>query len=90
MSKYTGGPAHPVTVAPSAQGRAVGEKEQVFTGLTVRDYFAVKFAAEHYAKTSQYHVIAGRPPELTTQNPSQLAEQAYLFADAMLAERSKP
>lgn len=53
--------------------------EVIQHGMTLRDYFAAM----------AMHVLfighRGNPPE-----PEQVAEDAYVIADAMLAERSKP
>ena len=47
-------------------------------GMALRDYFATSVIAGLYASHG------GNPPE-----PEQMAEDAYLIADAMLKERSK-
>lgn len=48
------------------------------TGMTLRDYFAAK-AMQSYVQLNETGII----------QPSEIAEYAYSYADAMLAERSK-
>jgi len=64
--KSTGGPAFPIQVA----------EHNVYTGMTLRDYFAAKAMTGMLAASENY----------TTY---ELCEYAYAVADAMLKERLK-
>jgi hypothetical protein len=82
-AKPTGGPAFPVVIEPTAQGRASGEKPQVCTGLTIRDSFAI--AALQGALSG----ALADGSHLGEESPRQFAEMAYKIADAMMTERAK-
>ncbi len=73
MNKYgDGGPAFP------SHGSMMGEACD--QGMTLRDYFAARFAQT---------LLAADFPHYVSQ-PAILARDAMTLADAMLAERSKP
>jgi len=59
------------------------------TGMSLRDYFAAKFA-DAIHRSTMYSITApdtGR--HCYTQPAAQTAQQAYELADAMIAERAK-
>lgn len=68
----TGGPAFPL----HSEVRPGLDTEWV--GMTLRDYFAAK---------ALQALVLNKPPHLTDEPPSSWAEDAYDFADAMLAVR---
>lgn len=70
-----GGPAFPVPLNPgeSYQSHALCD------GMTLRDYFA--------AKAMQGLITSRHPGHHGQDGPAQLAYDAYLIADAMLAAR---
>lgn len=75
MSKNDGGPAFPI---PGLQD------DQDFNGMTLRDYFAAK------ALTALISVVLTDGAETHDGQPvseETMAEQAYCFADAMIAAR---
>lgn len=84
--KNDGGPAFPITGtvdSPIVQGfRDAPRKLRLNGGMTLRDYFA---AAALQSLITMMALPAG---EIAKQRLP-LAEDAYLLADAMLAERSK-
>jgi hypothetical protein len=49
-------------------------------GMTLRDYFAAK----------AMQGFAAQPKSLSHWTAKEIAEDAYAFSDAMLAERDKP
>jgi hypothetical protein len=65
----TGGPAFPINANESAD-------RCIYTGITVRDYFAAKYLEGYMAN-----------PELGFPKRADAAREAYLMADAMLKER---
>lgn len=84
--KTDGGPAFPVSQEES-RGKVAG----IYGGMTLRDYFAVKAMHALFSnptvksinkKTGEFVV------EPDKKAPS-IAKDAYLIADAMLAEREK-
>lgn len=79
MSRNDGGPAYPLTwMQRTDQGR--GERVEHRTpGMTLRDYFAAK----------AMQAIVSTVPHLATVAPGDVAEEAYQFADALIAERAK-
>lgn len=81
MNKETGGPAFPFDqLNPhSEQGRALDWQSE---GMTLRDYFAARAMAAFAAD-------AKRGPDTVYMNYGIAAREAYLIADAMLAERAK-
>ncbi len=72
----TGGPAFPTKNYQSVVPVSTGYSE----GISVRDYFA--------AKAMQGLIEATVGPE-TVWTPDELAESAYILADAMLSQREK-
>lgn len=76
MNKYSGGPAFPI---PGEVFYLGGDrfKEQAFSGMTLRDYFAA-MAMQGILSDHNYDHPAKK-----------LAELAYKVADAMLEEREK-
>lgn len=87
--KNDGGPAFPhslVDFQPMTGEQVVREQ---FVGMTLRDYFAAKFAA-HICAGEAARMVASRDKNYDETNWEQIvASNAYNFADAMLAERSK-
>lgn len=75
MSRPDGGPAFP---QPDVSSANPAERPW---GMTLRDYFAAK-ALAGLLKVNAPHEIG--------QMRETYAAEAYLIADAMLAERSKP
>lgn len=77
MGKDNGGPAFPVSET------VIDDKQfqPDFQGMTLRDYFAAKVASG-LATHSSYGSI-------TEDSAGYMAEEAYMIADAMIAERSK-
>ena len=81
MSKDNGGPAFPQQEARNANGDVY---LYAAWGMTLRDYFAAKAMAamaQGITSMDQHGIICNRP--------SDIAEIAYTYADAMLAERAK-
>ena len=78
MSKDTGGPAFPAL--HSIDGNWVKEPLPQFSGMTLRDYFAAK---------AMQGILCGRNPSDVATVCMAYATHAYLYADAMLAERAK-
>lgn len=74
MSKDTGGPAFPQSIAEIQGGAAVSHDFQDGVGMTLRDFFAAM-------------AMAGQANYQGT-HPKQI-QDAYAIADAMLAERQK-
>lgn len=74
MSTNTDGPAFPCDLTMYDQ-----EIVKQFQGMTLRDYFA--------AKAMQGMFASGNVPRDLTND--ELAEEAYLFADAMLKAREQ-
>ena len=54
-------------------------KKQIYTGMNLRDYFALE----------ALHGILQATPHNAVVDPTKLAGQTYLIADAMLDERQK-
>lgn len=97
MSANTGGPAFPCEIPLGVQAKAHGVPAFV-TGITVRDFFAAKFAAAQCTKTSADYIYMNTKyaPELPPDHPEygetvaqRIARNAYELADAMIMERSK-
>lgn len=81
-----GGPAFPHVhglPVPEADAPFIEKREVVYHGLTLRDYFAAAALQGLLAYGAQ--TLDENIPEETA-----LTKDAYLFADAMLAEREKP
>ncbi len=79
MSARDGGPAFP-TATQVEQNQATGETtlhQYLSDGMTLRDYFAAKALQGHISNTGFEH-----PANIDAKN-------AYIWADAMLAEREK-
>lgn len=87
MATGNGGPAYPVRLENWSTEEKDGFDNDVvkpnsflhYPGMTLRDYFATKAMA----------AIVSTVPHLATVAPGDVAEEAYQFADAMLAERAK-
>lgn len=89
-AKPDGGPAFPTTLGISEYGGAIPHKdvigntmwEETSSGMTLRDYFAVKAMAAIVCPedAGTVAIIAWERTAMT----------AYALADAMLAERIKP
>jgi hypothetical protein len=78
--KRDGGPAFPLTVVMEFDVRTGAPlKNEVYTGMSLRDHFAGQTLAGHFAAN-----IRG------FQDMQAVAQHCYLMADAMLAERDKP
>jgi hypothetical protein len=82
MTKETGGSAFPVPQAESVHCR--GEIVQYAeSGMTLRDWFAaMALQGMLSGKPAPYGVMLSEHPNV--------ADTAYKFADAMIAERNKP
>ena len=76
--KEDGGPAYPVIGAPGAS--------QDYQGMTLRDYFAGEALAGMLAN-KRFHIFGDDGDTLADE---QAAQNAYDFADAMIAERAIP
>jgi len=88
MSKDNGGPAFPVVGAPGAP--------EDYPGMTLRDHFAenaplhdLKFESAQAAAEFSGLPIPTNTDELVAVAMSCAAKAAYIYADAMLAERAK-
>lgn len=55
------------------------QKKNIYTGMNLRDYFALE-AMNGILQATPYNAIV---------DPTKLAGQSYLIADAMLDERAK-
>ena len=75
IGRYTGGPAFPVK-----------DDRDHFNGMTLRDYFAAK-ALEGLISKMAFELHADH--EKAKEVHHCLAQSAYSYADAMLAEREK-
>lgn len=73
MSKNTGGQAFPV---------AGSDHNYAVDGMTLRDYFAAKALQ---GRLASYPADAAHP--VAAENTAQVAQQAYMMADAMLKAR---
>ena len=76
MSADNGGPAF-----PKAGIDPWGKAHSVHTGMSLRDYFAAK-AMQGMLSRQEAPSCGGKA--------GNIAEMAYIHADAMLAEREKP
>jgi len=65
---------------PTDSERQVGPSTYHFTGMTLRDYFATR---------AHSSLLAANLIDELGCSPSELAHDAYLHADEMLAEREK-
>lgn len=61
----------------------------VNTGMTLRDYFAAKFAVSYFDATSNLIINSDGSRHMNSSDPADIANVAYNLADAMLAERAK-
>lgn len=77
--KEHGGPAFPTHRLQWDYGSEDRELATKHSGMTLRDYFA--------AKAMQGLITTRHPHHHGVDGPRQLAEDAYLIADAMLTER---
>lgn len=77
--KNDGGPAFPLSYTQQ-YGKDEGRQE-VYGGMTLRDYFAGQALNGFLACTQQGEKI---------RDFSKVAQEMYLLADAMIAEREKP
>lgn len=84
MIKDTGGPAFPV--AEQYDERAGGYVSRASDGMTLRDYFAAKAMGGLF----DFWVAVNAKTSINDPDAKIIAEMAYEYADAMLAERSKP
>lgn len=75
-----GGQAFPMTY--EAKGGPDAGAQWIFHGMTLRDYFA----AAALQGMASYRLVNGQGREVP---PAAIASQAYVIADAMLAERAK-
>lgn len=98
MSKENGGPAFPQPIANAGKGAGLVSADEMFVGgMTLRDYFAAKApeCPSNYL-TTQRGIDHGRNPYNEAHRPPLrsdlqiIAEWNFAYADAMLAERSKP
>lgn len=76
-----GGPAFPVIYDEYNEATRV-----VFKGITVRDYFAAQALAGMTAGITRFRDDAA---DIIVNRPQDISEIAYVYADAMLAERAK-
>lgn len=87
MSKENGGPAFPCHTNPRP-----GTLMNAPQGMTLRDYFAAKFAAAQAVATSADNGFIN-PGHFDSRNEKtaaqMIAEISYELADAMLLERAK-
>jgi hypothetical protein len=81
MTNKTGGPAFPVL----GGGFSKMLDGDAMVGMTLRDYFAA--AALPQIMDTLYTIEEA--DDLQSELHDRIAEQAYLMADAMLAERDK-
>lgn len=85
MSKDNGGSAYPVPGFEYLNDADQTSPERVVHiphhGMTLRDYFA--------AAAAQGIMASGNACPETAQHFANIAEDAYILADAMLAERTK-
>lgn len=83
-----GGPAFPVP--PERINDNNGDKHWCYAhpGMTLRDYFAARVAPT-YAQMSDGTTGPCYAAKIKLWSPSAVARQAYLVADAMIAERSR-
>ena len=87
MTDKTGGPAFPHVRFDDikVENMVVSMKQETETGMTLRDYFAAK-AMQAIVSNADYDLQFAGPPE---RWPNAVAEEAYKYADAMLAESKK-
>lgn len=82
MSKETGGSAFPIPIAGDSAGFVDAEECGAQTGMTLRDYAAIKAMQ---AMVSNHHIF-----DYTTDSQiNYVVDGAYRLADAMLAARNK-
>lgn len=90
-TKNDGGPVLPEVHKVKRPGSDKRRLERV-PGMRLRDYFAQGFAQQIYATTTIAVTLPDGPVvqggrHVFAQSAKQTAEQAYAFADAMLAAR---
>lgn len=84
MSRTTGGdPAFPVSYGPDG---TPGYAE----GMTLRDWFAGQALAGTMSNAVSIPKYAADANKQGISMSDQIAEDCYMFADAMIAERDKP
>jgi hypothetical protein len=76
MNRPDGGPAYPV----------IGMQDTDSVGMSLRDYFAGEALAGMLAN-KRFHIFGNDGDTLADE---QAARNAYDFANAMIAERTKP
>lgn len=76
MLSRHGGPVFPLILRASPEG-----PDQVFEGMSMRDYFAARAMAAF--------IPAGISQEVDDFGSVEIAQESYRYADAMLAERAK-
>lgn len=96
MDKLDGGPAFPATRIEARQVFTEGPQtvgEVTYPGMSLRDYFAAHapFDRNSFGMASNALLKAGRPEIANTIAGvcEVLANFAYQYADAMIAERAK-
>lgn len=87
MSQSDGGPAFPVDAETALQPVTDMNGNDVQSGMSLRDWFAGQALAGHMATGLFPNASQKSYPGQT--NAQWAAENAYVYADAMLAERSK-
>ncbi|MDO7911376.1 hypothetical protein Q6A49_12615 [Pseudomonas sp. 22-AL-CL-001] len=94
MSKDTGGPAFPVEIRNTTDEAFIGclgeevkpQSFAIYTGVSVRDYFAAQALPTAWAAFDGGYFDAGEWEDINRG----VVECAYQMADAMLAARVKP
>lgn len=95
MIEKDGGPAFPVSteVADPASGASYGHQDSrttwQFPGMTIRDWFAGKALAAMLGSDTILDTFNDVVKATGISRSEWMADQAYKFADAMLAERAK-
>lgn len=89
MSKETGGAAFPSPGVLMDDGRGGEYQQGAYEGMTLRDYFAAK-VLQSFIASGELMQMSNKIVESTDLKRGEwMAQQSYLFADAMLAERAK-
>lgn len=89
MSKDTGGPAFPCTNEQLTAGNS--EHGDAAPGMTLRDWFAGQALAGFASDNTALSIKEGETVEEAHRRCWQMfANSAYVAADAMIAERTKP
>lgn len=87
--KDTSGPAFPNTHSTEYLASSTAMIETT-GGMTLREYFAAKAMAAIISNTDTLDRLASAAKQRGMPSDAAISEASFEFADAMLAERSKP